>query len=237
MTSARTKLRTMPHFLFDDAVTRPALWAGIPNEAAVLLLIASAIALIEFNTPVYAAIVAAFGYALPRLIVRQVPALCAPYQRRIVLLDSGDIMLTFEFEGRAFETSDVPDLNDWHIKLNGLLRNLHGERLSIWTHLIRMRVEHYPSGIFKSDLAARLDRAYFARINSERMFINHFYVMLVVRGGATGGDKIIQMFKRKTSASAKRGPLIDDALVQLLDDKAHDFEKLLARCEPRRCKI
>ena len=39
------------------AVTRPALWAGIPIEAAVLLLIVSASVLIESNSPVYAALV------------------------------------------------------------------------------------------------------------------------------------------------------------------------------------
>jgi type IV secretion system protein VirB4 len=37
----------------------------------------------------------------------------------MVALDSGDIMLTFELQGRAFETADVRDLNDWHTKLNG----------------------------------------------------------------------------------------------------------------------
>ena len=37
------------------AVTRPALWAGIPIEAAVLLLISSASVLIWSNSPVYAA--------------------------------------------------------------------------------------------------------------------------------------------------------------------------------------
>jgi type IV secretion system protein VirB3 len=52
------------------AVTRPALWAGIPIEAAVLLLIVSACVLIQSNSPVSAAIVAAFGYAMARLIVR-----------------------------------------------------------------------------------------------------------------------------------------------------------------------
>ncbi len=52
------------------AVTRPALWAGIPIEAAVLLLIVSASVLIWSNSPVYAAIIAAFGYAISRLIVR-----------------------------------------------------------------------------------------------------------------------------------------------------------------------
>lgn len=52
------------------AVTRPALWAGIPIEAAVLLLMSSATVLIWSNSPVYAALVAAFGYSISRLIVR-----------------------------------------------------------------------------------------------------------------------------------------------------------------------
>lgn len=164
-----------------------------------------------------------------------------PYARHIddqmVALDSGDIMLTFELTGRAFETSDVRDLNDWHTKLNGLLRNLHDERLSIWTHLIRMRVDQYAGGAFKSGFAADLDRAYFGRINRERMFINRFFVSLVIRPSATGSDKIIQLFKRKVSKQADKGPLIDEALVELLDDKARDFEKLMARCQPRRCGI
>ena len=155
----------------------------------------------------------------------------------MVALDSGDIMLTFELQGRAFETSDVRDLNDWHTKLNGLLRNLHDERLSVWTHLIRMRVDQYPGGAFKSGFAADLDRAYFGRINRERMFVNRFFVSLVIRPSATGSDKIIQLFKRKVSKQAEKGPLIDEALVELLDDKARDFEKLMARCQPRRCGI
>ena len=164
-----------------------------------------------------------------------------PYARHIndqmVALDSGDIMLTFELTGRAFETSDVRDLNDWHTKINGLLRNLHDERLSIWTHLIRMRVDQYPGGAFKSGFAADLDLSYFGRINRERMFINRFFVSLVIRPSATGSDKIIQLFKRKVSKQADKGPLIDEALVELLDDKARDFEKLMARCQPRRCGI
>ena len=52
------------------AVTRPALWAGIPIEAAVLLLITSASVLIQSNSPVYAGLVATFGYSISRLIVR-----------------------------------------------------------------------------------------------------------------------------------------------------------------------
>jgi type IV secretion system protein VirB4 len=185
----------------------------------------------------------ASGNGVPLKVAQReaTPEKFLPYARHVnaemVALDSGDIMLTFELQGRAFETADVRDLNDWHTKLNGLFRNLHDERLSIWTHLIRMRVDQYPGGKFNSAFAADLDRAYFGRINRERMFINRFFVTLVNRPAATGGDKIIQLFKRKVSRAAPQGPMIDDSLVELLDDKARDFEKLMVRCEPRRCAI
>lgn len=53
------------------AVTRPALWAGIPIEAAVPILLAAACVLIGTNNPIYAAITGAVMYALARLVVRQ----------------------------------------------------------------------------------------------------------------------------------------------------------------------
>ena len=186
-----------------------------------------------------------FSNAVPLKVAQREasPEKFLPYARHVneemVALDSGDIMLTFELQGRAFETADVCDLNDWHTKLNGMLRNLHDERLSIWTHLVRMRVDQYPGGAFKSGFAADLDRAYFGRINCERMFINRFFATLVIRPAATGGDKLIQLFKRKVSGQPKHGASagfeLDESLIELLDDKARDFEKLMARCEPRRC--
>lgn len=53
------------------AVTRPALWAGIPIEAAVPILLAAACVLIGTNNPIYALITGAVMYALARLVVRQ----------------------------------------------------------------------------------------------------------------------------------------------------------------------
>jgi type IV secretion system protein VirB3 len=67
VTEGTETLLKNPLFL---AVTRPALWAGIPIEAAVLLLITSASVLIETNNPIYATVVMAFGYSISRLIVR-----------------------------------------------------------------------------------------------------------------------------------------------------------------------
>ena len=168
------------------------------------------------------------------------PTKFLPYARHIndemIVLDSGAIMLTFELQGRAFETADVRDLNDWHSKLNGLLRNLHDDRLSIWTHLVRARVEQYPGGNFRSKFARDLDAAYFARINRERMFINRFFVTLLMRPAAHGADKLIHLFRSKVKAYAG-ADAVDEDLIENLEDKTRDFEKLMARCEPRRLTI
>lgn len=168
------------------------------------------------------------------------PTKFLPYARHIndemIVLDSGDLMLTFELQGRAFETSDVRDLNDWHSKLNVMLRNLHDDRLSIWTHLVRSRVEQYPGGNFRSKFARDLDAAYFERMNKERMFINRFFVTLVARPAVHGADKLIQFFKSKAKLGAEAHQ-VDENLVERLEDKARDFEKLMARCDPRRLAI
>ncbi len=168
------------------------------------------------------------------------PTKFLPYARHVtdevVALDSGAIMLSFELQGRAFETADVRDLNDWHAKLNGMLRNLHNDRLSIWTHLVRARVEQYPGGNFRSRFARDLDAAYFARMNKERMFINRFFVTLVLRPAIHGADKLVQLFKSKARAGAD-ADAIDADLLEALEDKARDFEKLMDRCAPRRLAI
>lgn len=67
MEEDRELMARNPLFL---AVTRPALFAGVPIEAAVVVLLASVITLIGTSNPVYGAVVAAVMFGLSRLIVR-----------------------------------------------------------------------------------------------------------------------------------------------------------------------
>lgn len=52
------------------AVTRPALFAGIPIEAAVVVLLASVITLIGTANPLYGAVLGAVMFGISRLVVR-----------------------------------------------------------------------------------------------------------------------------------------------------------------------
>ncbi|MET1756496.1 VirB4 family type IV secretion/conjugal transfer ATPase [Novosphingobium sp. RD2P27] len=164
----------------------------------------------------------------------ELPEKFLPYSRHVdehvIALDNGDLMLMLEVDGRAFETSGVRDLNDWHTKLNGVWRNIHDERVSVWTHLLRMRVRDYPGGTFRSHFAAELDRKYYERMTGERMFRNRFFLTVVVRPNVHAGDKLLSFLRKK---DADPNVSISEAL-ELLEDKVRDLEKLLVRVRPRR---
>src|SRR3546814_7456259 len=51
-------------------ISRPALFAGIPIEAAVVILLASVITLIGTTNPIYGGVVAAVMFGISRLVVR-----------------------------------------------------------------------------------------------------------------------------------------------------------------------
>lgn len=53
------------------AITRPALWFGVPIEAGVLIIIAGSIIITQFGNPLYAAAFAAVAYVVSRMIVRR----------------------------------------------------------------------------------------------------------------------------------------------------------------------
>src|SRR3546814_13588504 len=99
-----------------------------------------------------------------------------------------------------------------------MLRHLHDVRLSIWTHLVRARVEQYPGGNFRSRFARDLDAAYFARINKERLFINRFFVTLALRPSVPGAATLVQRFTTKARATEETDEL-DARLLGAMADK------------------
>ena len=81
-----------------------------------------------------------------------------PYARHvndhIVALDSGALMMVFQVAGASFETADVRDLNDWHVKLNQAWRNLADDRLAVWHHVVRREVAPSSCDGYRPDIWA-----------------------------------------------------------------------------------
>ena len=163
-----------------------------------------------------------------------------PYARHVsdavVALDSGALMMTFQLDGAAFETADVRDLNDWHVKLNQAWRNLADDRLAVWHHLVRHTVEPPGGQGYASAFAEELGAAYDARIASRRLWTNTLYITLVLHPGRDAQDRAAAVMARLKSARRKSAELAASALKRL-EEAGRDLEQYLHRYRPRQLGI
>jgi len=138
-----------------------------------------------------------------------------PYTRHItdniISLRNGQMMAVFELEGVSFETADQSALNDLHTKMNLLWRNVNDERLSLWSHIVRIRDFAYPEGSFRSDFAQQLDAKYKERMTGEKLYRNRLFLALVFVP-ARGLEKMAALTARLRSARKNSVEINEKAL-------------------------
>ncbi len=160
-----------------------------------------------------------------------------PYARHVsdavVALDTGALMISFQLDGAAFETADVRDLNDWHIKLNQAWRNLADDRLAIWHHLVRHPVKAPGTTGYRSAFAAQLGAAYDARIAARQLWANALFVTIVLHPGRDAGDRAAA-FVARLKAARRHDQEVSAAAIARLEEAGRDLQQYLSRYRPRR---
>ena len=108
-------------------------------------------------------------------------------EESVVCTRAGDYVQTLQLSGVPFECAQVDTLNGYHERLNVLLRNLASPHVSLWTHLIRRRVDWPGESACSDGFAAALQAAYRARWTASvgghvpAAFENALYVSVVYR--------------------------------------------------------
>ena len=72
--------------------------------------------------------------------------LVAHVDEHVARTSAGDYVQTLRLAGASFESADDEDINNWHERLNVLLRNIASPNLALWTHVIRRRETMCPQG-------------------------------------------------------------------------------------------
>lgn len=163
-----------------------------------------------------------------------------PYGRHVseavIALDTGALMMGFQLDGAAFETADLRDLNDRHVKLNQAWRNLADDRLAVWHHVVRHTIEPPTTEGFRSAFAGELGTAYDARIRGRRLWTNSLFVTLVLHPGRDAGDRA-GAFARRLGAARRRAAEVSAAALERLEAAGRDLEQHLHRYGPRRLSL
>lgn len=117
---------------------------------------------------------------------------------------AGHYVQTLRVSGASFESADDEDLNNWHLRLNVLWRNLASPHVALWTHIVRERDRSYPQGQFDIPFAAGLDAKYREKMAGETLMRNQLFVSVVYQPqvGRIGSAALGLMKKADATAAA-----------------------------------
>jgi len=137
-----------------------------------------------------------------------------------LLLTDERIMAVGELPGLPFELSDDAERNAIARMLNGLLKNIADDNVTICSNLVRyQRVDDLPHAAFPNEFSAQLDRLYRQRILAGRLYQNTWFLSVIVAprsavGGAAGG----RLYRQAMARVQKRQPTASSQLLAQLDD-------------------
>ena len=94
---------------------------------------------------------------------------------------AGDFVQAFRLGGASFQSADDVDINNWHERLNVLLRNIASDQVALWTYIVRRRTSVYPPGACPPGFARELDEHYQERVTRETLMVNELYLAVVYR--------------------------------------------------------
>ncbi|CAE6850354.1 Type IV secretion system protein virB4 [Paraburkholderia aspalathi] len=98
-----------------------------------------------------------------------------------VMTENRDYVQVLRLTGASFESADDDQVNNWHERLNGLLRSVASQNVAIWQHVVRREEKTYPSGEFPEGFAKDLNEKYAARVGGETLMVNELYLTVVYR--------------------------------------------------------
>ena len=141
----------------------------------------------------------------------------AHVHENVVKTKAGDYVQGFRLAGASFQSADDADINNWHERLNILLRNVASDQVSLWTHIVRRRENVYPNGECPQGFSRDLDEHYRQRVTHETLMVNELYLSVVYRpqAGMVQGAavKLLSRSHKDNEAQAFRDSL--DACAKL----------------------
>jgi type IV secretion system protein VirB4 len=105
----------------------------------------------------------------------------AHVHEHVVKTKAGDYVQAFRLAGASFQSADDADINNWHERLNILMRNIASDQVALWTHIVRRRENVYPRGYCPPGFAREVDEHYRERVTGETLMVNELYVSVVFR--------------------------------------------------------
>ncbi|MCH8072320.1 MAG: VirB4 family type IV secretion/conjugal transfer ATPase [Proteobacteria bacterium] len=164
-----------------------------------------------------------------------------PYTRHVddttIATKDGYLFQVIALDGIAFETADQSTLNHLKGVRNTLWRSIASSRHALYHHVIRRKVNDYPSSNF-SGFCKELDQRWAAKLAEKQLFVNDLY-LTVVRRSLTGSVGVADALGRLISTAGNRAAMQNQRKADLkaLNEATDNVISSLARYGARRLSV
>lgn len=152
----------------------------------------------------------------------------------IISTVNGEYVVTFQIEGRSFDTASKGELKQWVNELEGFVRQIGDEHISIWTHLHHRITQEYQDTNYPSSFAQMLNDNYKNKFINNPTMVNDFYLSIVYNPIGDVTQKVLSKLEKDTLEEAR---LLRKEAVSTLQDIANQVETAFIRYGIKRLGI
>lgn len=109
----------------------------------------------------------------------------------IISTKSAEYVSVWKIGGRSHISASLDEVTVWRRDLNNFLRGVATEHFSVWTHIVRRRVNEYPESNFENYFCRQLDQRYRSSFSGYNLMVNDLYFTVVYRPVV---DKVLSFF-------------------------------------------
>lgn len=133
----------------------------------------------------------------------------------IISTKSAEYLSVWKIEGRSHQSASERDVFQWIEELNNTLRGVSSANLSLWTHIVRRRVNEYPDSEFDNVFCRQLDEKYRESFTGYNLMVNDLYLTVIYRPVA---DKVLSFFASRERETPEQKKMRQESAIKALDD-------------------
>lgn len=152
-----------------------------------------------------------------------------------VMTEHRDYVQVLRLTGASFESADDDQLNNWHERLNGLLRSIAPQNIAIWQHIVRREENAYSGGDCPEGFAKDLDKKYAERLNDATLMVNELFLTIVYRPQTSPIGSVIWSWMTPTDADALTRDR--EEAIDTLNKVVSELQSSLIRYDVERLKL
>lgn len=156
-----------------------------------------------------------------------------PYSHHVTdtIISTGDgtYLTVWKLEGRSHQSASEEELFSWLEELNNVIKGIGSENLSIWSHMVRRRVQEYPECEYENVFCHQLNERYKESFHNINLMVNELYVTLVYRAE---NDKVLAMMEKAERVSTEEKAHRVNGMIRNLEDINRTFAAATARYKP-----